>query len=112
MHVEETLIEGNKKAKTPLILIAAVAVIKNPWVNLLKENVFIDDLKPGILDVAPELGEILTAMIVKEAGSGEKVEAYGKSAVVGLKGEIEHASGIIHTLRFGNFYREAVGAKS
>ena len=112
MHVEETFIEGNKKAKTPLILIAAVAVIKNPWVNLLKENVFIDDLKPGILDVAPELGEILTAMIVKEAGSGEKVEAYGKSAVVGLKGEIEHASGIIHTLRFGNFYREAVGAKS
>ena len=112
MNVEETLIEGNKKAKTPLILIAAVAVIKNPWVNLLKENVFIDDLKPGILDVAPELGEILTAMIVKEAGSGDKVEAYGKSAVVGLKGEIEHASGIIHTLRFGNFYREAVGAKS
>ncbi|AXE62168.1 amino acid synthesis family protein [Candidatus Thioglobus sp. NP1] len=112
MHVEETLIEGNKKAKNPLILIAAVAVIKNPWVNLLKENVFIDDLKPGILDVAPELGEILTAMIVKEAGSGDKVEAYGKSAVVGLKGEIEHASGIIHTLRFGNFYREAVGAKS
>jgi hypothetical protein len=112
MHVEETFIEGNKKAKTPLILIAAVAVIKNPWVNLLKENVFIDDLKPGILDVAPELGEILTAMIVKEAGSGDKVEAYGKSAVVGLKGEIEHASGIIHTLRFGNFYREAVGAKS
>jgi len=29
-----------------------------------------------------------------------------------LKGEIEHASGIIHTLRFGNFYREAVDAKS
>ena len=112
MHVEETLIEGNKKAKTPLILLAVVAVIKNPWVNLLKENIFIDDLKPGILDVAPELGETLTAMIVKEAGSGEKVEAYGKSAVVGLKGEIEHASGIIHTLRFGNFYREAVGAKS
>jgi len=112
LHVEKTLIEGNKKAKTPLILIAAVAVIKNPWVDLLKGGVFIDDLKPGILDVAPELGEILTAMIIKEAGSGDKVEAYGKSAIVGLKGEIEHASGIIHTLRFGNFYREAVGAKS
>ena len=112
LHVEETLIEGNKKAKIPLILIAAVAVIKNPWVDLLKGAVFIDDLKPGILDVAPELGEILTAMIIKEAGSGDKVEAYGKSAIVGLKGEIEHASGIIHTLRFGNFYREAVGAKS
>ncbi len=32
--------------------------------------------------------------------------------MVGLNGEIEHASALIHTLRFGNFYREAVGAKS
>ena len=39
-------------------------------------------------------------------------EAYGKAAVVGTNGEIEHASGLIHTLHFGNHYREAVGAKS
>ena len=112
LHVEKTLIEGNKKAAIPLILIASVAVIKNPWIDLQSEAMFVDDLKPGIIDVAPELGEMLTAMIIKEAGSGESVEGYGKSAVVGLKGEIEHASAIIHTLRFGNFYREAVGAKS
>ena len=112
LHLEKTLIEGNKVAKKPLILIAAVAVIKNPWVDLKKPNQFVDDLKPGILDVAPGLGEMLTSMIIKEAGSGDAVEGYGKSAIVGLKGEIEHASGIIHTLRFGNFYREAVRAKS
>ena len=112
LYLEKTLIEGNKVAKKPLILIAAVAVIKNPWVDLKKPNQFVDDLKPGILDVAPGLGEMLTSMIIKEAGSGDAVEGYGKSAIVGLKGEIEHASGIIHTLRFGNFYREAVGAKS
>lgn len=112
LHLEKTLIEGNKVAKKPLILIAAVAVIKNPWVDLKKPNQFVDDLKPGILDVAPGLGEMLTSMIIKEARSGDAVEGYGKSAIVGLKGEIEHASGIIHTLRFGNFYREAVGAKS
>ena len=112
LHLEKTLIEGNKVAKKPLILIAAVAVIKNPWVDLKKPNQFVDDLKPGIVDVAPGLGEMLTSMIIKEAGSGDAVEGYGKSAIVGLKGEIEHASGIIHTLRFGNFYRKAVGAKS
>ena len=112
LHLEKTLIEGNKVAKKPLILIAAVAVIKNPWVDLKKPNQFVDDLKPGILDVAPGLGEMLTSIIIKEAESGDAVEGYGKSAIVGLKGEIEHASGIIHTLRFGNFYREAVGAKS
>ena len=112
LHVEKTFIEGSKKAPRPLTLIAAVAVIKNPWVNLQNGEEFIEDLKPGILDVAPGLGEKLTSMIIKEAGSGKNVEGYGKSAIVGLKGEIEHASGIIHTLRFGNFYREAVDAKS
>ena len=112
LHVETIMVEGNKKAQKPLILIAAVAVIKNPWVDLNTPNKFVDDLKPGILDVAPSLGEMLTSMIINESGSGENVEGYGKSAVVGLKGEIEHASGIIHTLRFGNYYREAVGAKS
>jgi len=112
LHVEKTFIEGSKEAPSPLTLIAAVAVIKNPWVNLQNGEEFIEDLKPGILDVAPGLGEKLTSMIIKEAGSGKNVEGYGKSAIVGLKGEIEHASGIIHTLRFGNFYREAVDAKS
>lgn len=32
--------------------------------------------------------------------------------MVGVNGEVEHASGLIHTLRFGNHFREAVGAKS
>ena len=54
----------------------------------------------------------MTNRMIALAGSGEAIEAYGKAAVVGLNGEIEHASGLIHTLRFGNFYREAVGAKS
>jgi len=58
------------------------------------------------------LGKLLTGMVLDAAGGGDKIEAYGKSAVVGLNGEIEHASALIHTLRFGNHYREAVGAKS
>ena len=38
--------------------------------------------------------------------------AYGKAGVVGLNGEIEHASAFIHTLRFGNKFRDAVGGRS
>ena len=44
LHLEKTLIEGNKVAKKPLILIAAVAVIKNPWVDLKKPNQFVCEL--------------------------------------------------------------------
>ena len=112
LHVEETFIEGGKVTATPLTLIAAIAVVKNPWLAKDGNDVFVQDLKPGIHDVAPDLGKILSDMVINQAGSGEVIEGYGKSAVVGLRGEIEHASALIHTLRFGNFYREAVGAKS
>ena len=108
LHVEETFIEGGKPAPTPLKLIAAVAVITNPWAG----QGFVEDLKPGIIEAAPPLGQKLTKMVIDAAGSGEVIEGYGKSAVVGVNGEVEHASGLIHTLRFGNYFREAVGAKS
>ena len=56
------------------------------------------------------LGDLLVRRIIKRNGIKQiKVKAYGKAAVVGLKGEIEHASAFIHTLRFGNKFRDAVG---
>lgn len=108
LHVEETLVEGGKTAEVPLKMIAAIAVVKNPWAG----RGFVEDLRPEIHDCAPGLGELLTRMILDAAGGGDKVEGYGKSAIVGVNGEVEHASALIHTLRFGNHYREAVGAKS
>lgn len=104
---EEVWIEGYRKADTPWRLFAVAAVITNPWAGK-----FVEDLKPEIMAFGPPLGEELTKRIIEIAGGGEKIEAYGKAAVVGMDGEIEHASALIHTLRFGNFYREAVGAKS
>lgn len=107
-QVETTLIEGGKAAPRPLKLFAAFAVITNPWAG----RGYVEDLKPEIHAVAPELGRLLTGMIIDAVGSGEAVEGYGKAAVVGLDGEVEHASALIHTLRFGNHYRTAVGARS
>ncbi|AHD09059.1 amino acid synthesis family protein [Phaeobacter gallaeciensis] len=108
LHVENTLIEGGKEAASPLTMIAAMAVIQNPWAG----QGFVEDLGPQIRDCAPGLGTLLTEMILEAAGGGDRVEGYGKSAIVGLNGEVEHASALIHTLQFGNHYRNAVGAKS
>ena len=108
LHIENTLIEGGRSAEVPLKMIAAIAVIQNPWAG----RGFVEDLRPEIHDCAPGLGALLTEMILEAAGGGDKVEGYGKAAIVGMNGEVEHASGLIHTLRFGNHYREAVGAKS
>ncbi|MCG5481323.1 MAG: amino acid synthesis family protein [Ensifer alkalisoli] len=108
LQTETILFEGGRAAPQPSKLFSALAVVKNPWAG----RGFVEDLKPEIHAAAPVLGELLTRMIIDAAGSGEAVEAYGKAAVVGLDGEIEHASALIHTLRFGNHYRQAVGAKS
>ncbi|EGD04688.1 hypothetical protein B1M_10211 [Burkholderia sp. TJI49] len=108
LHVETLYVDGDKVAAKPLKMIGAVAVIKNPWAG----RGYVEDLSPEIRALAPQLSEHLTKLILDEAGSGDAVEAFGKSAIVGLDGEIEHASALIHTLHFGNTYRTAVGAKS
>ena len=106
--VDKTFIEGGKIAKEPVLLVSVAAVIKNPW----SKKGFVEDLKPTILDLAPKLGDALVPELIKEIGSPEKILAYGKAGVVGLSGEIEHASAFIHTLRFGNKFRDAVEGTS
>ena len=107
-YTETALIEGGRASPKPLQFFAAAAVLTNPWAG----RGFVEDLKPEIHAVAPELGALLTAEMLRMAGSGDVIEGYGKAAVVGTSGEVEHASALIHTLRFGNHYRKAVGAKS
>lgn len=105
---EETLVEGGRAAVPPLRMIAVAAVVQSPWAG----RGYVEDLGPEIRRVAPVLGRLLTDRIVALAGSGAAIEAYGKAALCGTGCEMEHASALIHTLRFGNFFREAVGAKS
>ena len=104
---EETWIEGSRATEAPWRMFAVAAIVENPWTER-----YVEDLKPEIATLGPALGALLTERMLALAGSGDRIEAYGKAAVVGLDGEIEHASALIHTLRFGNHYREAVGAKS
>ena len=106
--VDRTFIEGGKEAKEPVLLVSVAAVFKNPWHG----QGFVENLRPTILDLAPKLGDLLVPELINEMGSPDKILAYGKAGVVGLSGEIEHASAFIHTLRFGNKFRDAVGGTS
>ena len=106
-YEEDILIEGFKPAAKHWRLFAVAAILENPWAGR-----YVDDLKPEIMAYGPIIGELLTEKMLTLAGGASAIEAYGKGAVVGLDGEIEHASGLIHTLRFGNHYRKAVDAKS
>ena len=105
---EDIYSEGVKESNPILRIIGVAAVLSNPW----KGRGFVENLQPEIKRIAPVMGKALTDRLISMVGSGEKIEAYGKAALAGTSCEIEHASAIIHTLQFGNFYREAVGAKS
>ena len=105
---EEIRIEGGRAADPVLRVFGVAAVVKNPWAG----RGYVADLKPEIRAFAPVLGKLLTDRILALAGGGGNIEAYGKAAMAGLDCEQEHASALIHTLHFGNFYRQAVDAKS
>ncbi len=83
--------------------VATGVVLANPFAGRYVEN----------LDELVELGADLGQMLVDEAlavlgGSVEDVSAYGKAAIVGTSGEIEHAAALIHP-KFGAPIRAALG---
>ncbi len=105
-QVQTTYKEGWKEVAEPTLLVAALAIVRNPWHG----KGHVEDLRPEIREHGPVLGKLLTEMILDV--TGDKLEGYGKAAVVGMGGEVEHAQALTHTLWFGNQFRDAVNAKT
>ena len=106
LQVQTTHVEGGRAVAEPTKLVAAAAIIKNPWFG----RGFVDDLTPEIKATGPVVGKLLVDMILDV--TGDALEGYGKASIVGTGGELEHAQALTHTLWFGNQYRDAVGAKT
>lgn len=102
--VEEILTEGGRPVEPPAKVAIVAAVIENPW----KGQGFVEDLGPGIDATASDVGALLAPQVMEALGA--RAEAYGKAAIVGLDGEIEHGSALIHTLKFGDHFRRAAEA--
>ena len=91
VSVEETQTEMGKAVSPPTRKATAVAVIENPYAGQ-----FVAELKP-LMDIGEELGALLTKRCVEALGiPGGKAESYGKAAIVGENGELEHAAAILH----------------
>jgi hypothetical protein len=103
---EDLLVEGGREVEPPVRLAGAAAVVENPYAGR-----YVEDLGPLLEHYCGRLGSLLAERALDALGGGP-VEAYGKGALVGLDGEIEHASGIIHNLGFGNPVRQAMSASS
>lgn len=100
--VEEIYHEGGPVAAKPLRRAAVLAVIRNPFAGSYVSNIegFMDDLKPLGLEMARTLVAAL-------GGDPKNVEGYGKGAIVGSAGEIEH--GALWHVPGGYAMREVLG---
>lgn len=100
--VEEILHEGGPAPKTPLRRAAALAVIHNPFAGRFVPDIagFMDDLKP----LGMEMAKLLIAAL---GGNSTIVEGYGKGAIVGAAGELEH--GALWHVPGGYAMREVLG---
>ena len=100
--VEETLSEQGQTISPPTRRAAAVAVIENPFAGQ-----YVEDLEP-LMEIGEELGGLLGEKCVAALGiSPQEAQSYGKAAMVGETGELEHAAALLHP-RMGKPLRSAV----
>jgi len=100
--VEETLREMGRDIAPATRKAAAIAVIGNPFAGR-----FVDDLEP-LMAIGEKLGALLGERAVAAQGVPQTaIESYGKAAIVGEDGELEHAAAILHP-RLGAPLRKAV----
>ncbi len=101
--VDETLTEMGRPIDPPVRRAAAVAVIENPFAGR-----YVEDLAE-LMDVGEEMGKLLTERAVAALGiEGPRAEGYGKAALVGENGELEHAAAILHP-KLGAPVRKVLG---
>ncbi|MAD91697.1 MAG: peptide synthetase [Gammaproteobacteria bacterium] len=89
--VEDTCKEMNRSINPITRKAAALAVIENPCAGE-----FIEDLEI-LTEIGAELGEYLGQRAVAALGvEPHEIESFGKAAIVGINGELEHAAAILH----------------
>ena len=102
VQVDEIHQDGGKAVNPPTRRALAMAVIANPYAGRFSES--LDEL----IDIGEELGGLLGERCVQALGiAPDLAQSYGKAAIVGEGGELEHAAAILHP-KLGAPLRKAV----
>jgi len=108
VHRELVVTEAGATPARPVRQATAAAVVHNPWIGTGPAH----DLSADVARIAPVLARLLTDRLIAALGGMDAVEAFGKAAIVGCAGEIEHGGALIHTPYFGNLMREFLNGES
>jgi hypothetical protein len=102
VQMDEVRMEMGRPVTPPTRRVVAMAVIENPCAGRFQEDL------SELIDIGEELGGLLGERCVQALGIDPgHAESYGKAAVVGERGEIEHAAAILHP-KLGAPLRKAV----
>jgi hypothetical protein len=102
VQLDETHTEGGRAVTPATRRALAMAVIHNPYAGQYSES--LDEL----MEIGEELGALLGQRCVQALGiAPEQAHSYGKAAIVGEAGELEHAAAILHP-KLGAPLRKAV----
>ncbi len=105
VYVDEVFLENGKVLQKPVRKSAAAAVVKNPYAGK-----YVEDLQL-LIDAGDFLGGFLAKRAREALGiAPADVESYGKAAIIGLGGELEHGHAILHP-KFGRGLREECGGQ-
>jgi len=106
VEVDETRIEAGRAIDPPTRKALAMAVIENPYAGRAGDN-FAENLDE-LIAIGEELGGLLGDKCVQALGIAPgAAQSYGKAAIVGEAGELEHAAAILHP-KLGAPLRKAV----
>ncbi len=102
VQVDETRWEMGRPVHPPTRKAVAIAVVENPFAGRYQEDL------SELMDIGEELGGLLGEKCVQALGiQPHQAESYGKAAIVGEAGELEHAAAILHP-KLGAPLRRAV----
>ena len=91
VQVDETHLEGGQAIDPPTRRALAMAVIDNPYAGHFSANL------DALIESGEELGGLLGERCVQARGiTPDQAQSYGKAAIVGEAGELEHAAAILH----------------
>jgi hypothetical protein len=86
LNLETIYHEGGPPADVPVRMGSISVVLQNPYAGR-----YVEDLTPFVKD-ATEMAKEIVPELIAALGGADKIQAYGKGAIVGLNGELEHGA--------------------
>jgi hypothetical protein len=84
--VEDIWHDNGPRLSAPLQRGSVAAIVRNPYAGR-----YVEDIQP-MMEALKPLGRAMAARLVEALGGAARIESYGKAALIGLAGELEHGA--------------------